>query len=182
MRRDAAERREALIRAAAECFARSGYLVPLEEIAERAGVGRGTLYRNFRDRMALALAVFEREIGRMEEGFDPALPLDRMIVELALRGAKTSALFQRLAVDMPLDETKIAEFKALGARLERLIQPAIDRARAAGELRADATPKQVMTAARMIVGLLLLPKYSQCEIEMVVSETLPIIMNGLRPR
>ncbi|WP_431312381.1 TetR/AcrR family transcriptional regulator [Sphingomonas natans] len=52
MRCDAAARREVLIDAGAHCFAEGGYLVPLGEIAARAGVERGTLYRNFRDRLS----------------------------------------------------------------------------------------------------------------------------------
>ena len=70
---DAQARRDALIAAARLCFARAGYFVPLEDIADAAGVGRGTFYRNFKDRMALALAVFEQEIERMRARLDPAL-------------------------------------------------------------------------------------------------------------
>ncbi len=50
LRKDAAERREALLKAAAEAFARDGLDTPLHVIAEQAGVGRATLYRNFADR------------------------------------------------------------------------------------------------------------------------------------
>jgi AcrR family transcriptional regulator len=181
MRRDAAQRREALIGAAAESFARAGYLVPLEEIAERAGVGRGTLYRNFPDRLALALAVFEREIDRLEEGLDPAMTLDRTIAELAVRGAKTAALFNRLAADMPLDAESMAQFKALGGRLERVIQPAVDRAHAAGTLRLDAGAKEVVLGLRMVSGLLK-SHPNDPETETVVDEALAILMRGLGPR
>ena len=53
MRKDAQERRDRLIAAAADLFELQCYDVPLEAIAERAGIGRGTLYRNFRARMLL---------------------------------------------------------------------------------------------------------------------------------
>lgn len=182
MRRDAAARRAALIAAAAECFARDGYLVPLEEVSERAGVGRGTLYRNFRDRMALALAVFEREIDRLEDGLDPDLPVDRAIAEIALRGAKTSALFDRLSVDMPLtEESNIAAFKALGLRLERLLQPLADRAHASGTLRADAGAKELVMAIRMVSGLIH-SKRADPEVQVHVEDALALLMRGLGPR
>src|SRR5437660_6515039 len=47
MRADAARNREKVLRAVREAFAESGYGVPLDEIAARAGVGPGTVYRHF---------------------------------------------------------------------------------------------------------------------------------------
>src|SRR6266567_8116635 len=47
LRADAARNREKVLRAAREAFAESGYGVPLDEIAARAGVGPGTVYRHF---------------------------------------------------------------------------------------------------------------------------------------
>ena len=47
LRADAARNREKVLRAAREVFAESGYGVPLDEIAVRAGVGPGTVYRHF---------------------------------------------------------------------------------------------------------------------------------------
>ncbi|MDG0800216.1 TetR/AcrR family transcriptional regulator [Pectobacterium polaris] len=67
MRRDATERREKLLDAAEMAFSNRGINVPLEEIAERAGVGAGTFYRNFRDRQALMDALLERSLDRMEQ-------------------------------------------------------------------------------------------------------------------
>ena len=67
LRKDAAERREALLKAAAEAFARDGLDTPLHVIAEQAGVGRATLYRNFADRSELALAVFVGQIDDLHE-------------------------------------------------------------------------------------------------------------------
>lgn len=58
-RRDARERRERLIGAAVKVFMEEGFDTPLERVAEEANVGRGTLYRNFPDRQAIALAVLQ---------------------------------------------------------------------------------------------------------------------------
>src|SRR5205085_5125615 len=57
MRADARRNREQIVAAAREIFAERGLEVPMEEIARRAEVGVGTLYRRFPDRVALIEAV-----------------------------------------------------------------------------------------------------------------------------
>jgi len=57
LRADAARNREKVLQAAREAFAESGYGVPLDEIAARAGVGSGTVYRHFPAKEALFEAV-----------------------------------------------------------------------------------------------------------------------------
>jgi AcrR family transcriptional regulator len=57
MRADARRNRELVLRAAREAFAASGFSVPLDEIAARAGVGPGTVYRHFPTKEALFEAV-----------------------------------------------------------------------------------------------------------------------------
>jgi AcrR family transcriptional regulator len=57
LRADARRNREKVLRAAREAFAESGYEVPLDEIAARAGVGAGTVYRHFPSKEALFEAV-----------------------------------------------------------------------------------------------------------------------------
>jgi len=181
LRRDAQTRREALLKAAAECFARSGYLVPLEDIAERAGVGRGTLYRNFKDRMALALAIFERELDKLDARLDPTLPLDRAILDLVLGGAEASALFTRLKTEMPFDDDNVAAFDQLGERFMAILQPLVERAHADGTLRADAGAREVMLAIRMMGGLIR-PYRSGGDMHREVTEALSIVFRGLSPR
>ena len=62
LRADARRNRDALLAAAVEAFATSGADVPLETIAADAGVGVGTLYRNFPDRNALIEAAYRHEV------------------------------------------------------------------------------------------------------------------------
>jgi AcrR family transcriptional regulator len=57
LRADAARNREKVLRAARDVFAESGYGAPLDEIAARAGVGPGTVYRHFPAKEALFEAV-----------------------------------------------------------------------------------------------------------------------------
>ena len=65
---------ELLVAAAREVFAERGVEASLEEIARRAGVGVGTLYRHFATREALVEAVFERRIGELVASPRPPRP------------------------------------------------------------------------------------------------------------
>ncbi|MFD8565809.1 TetR/AcrR family transcriptional regulator [Streptomyces sp. NPDC059639] len=66
-RRVAARNRAALIAAAREVFAEQGLNAPLSAVARRAGVGQGSLYRHFADRMALASAVLGENVRQIEQ-------------------------------------------------------------------------------------------------------------------
>jgi len=69
-RADAARNRERILCAARRLFAEKGAsCVSMDEIAEAAGVGKGTLFRRFGSRAALATAVLSEDEARMQEGF-----------------------------------------------------------------------------------------------------------------
>ncbi|NTS63538.1 helix-turn-helix transcriptional regulator [Sphingomonas sp. HHU CXW] len=101
MRKDAKLRREALIAAAAELFLERGFTVALEEIAARAGVGRGTLYRNFADRETLAIAVFEQSLASIEEIVArERIGLREAMSALVHTGATSRAVYARIAEEL----------------------------------------------------------------------------------
>lgn len=180
-RRDAQERREALIASALLCFTAEGYRVPLDTIAERAGVGRGTLYRNFKDRDALVLAIFSREADRLEQGIDPARPLADILSDFVQDGAVASSLFARIAGDLQLDEANRSALEALGTRLERILEPAVAAAKARREIAGSVTPRDIVLAARM-ASTVMLPFLSEAEVAEQVSAALRLLFDGLRPR
>ena len=62
MRADAQRKMDSLLQAAMEVFAKSGVDAPVREIAEKAGVGLGTVYRHFPQRSDLIVAVFQSQI------------------------------------------------------------------------------------------------------------------------
>src|ERR1700704_5454248 len=66
-RADGARNRQSLIDAAKVGFAENGLNVSLEDIARRAGVGIGTLYRHFPNREAVVEAVYRREVEQLVE-------------------------------------------------------------------------------------------------------------------
>src|SRR5487761_1083628 len=67
LRRDAVRRRERLLAAANEVFAEKGLHACLSEVAERAGVGMGTIYRRFPDKQALVAALLDEKLDAINE-------------------------------------------------------------------------------------------------------------------
>src|SRR3954462_1928388 len=65
LRRDAERTRQRILEAAREAFAEGGLAVTLDEIAHRAGVGVGTVYRRFPDKEELIDALFEERMGEL---------------------------------------------------------------------------------------------------------------------
>lgn len=178
MRRDAQQRREAIIAAAAACFQESGYAVALEDVADRAGVGRGTLYRNFKDRMALVLAIFEREIDQLNVRVDPTLPLARTLADIVRDGAPAQFLFARLASEMPLIGDDMAAFRSLESRLEAVLEPAAAIARQRGEMPVDTGAPELALAVRMVGGLLH-PGMAPAEVETSIERGVRLLLVGL---
>src|ERR687886_977397 len=66
LRADAARNRDRVLRAARDAFAEAGLEVGVEEIARRAGVGKGTLYRRFPTKEALVRAIFDGGLDELE--------------------------------------------------------------------------------------------------------------------
>ena len=67
MRQDALRNRERLLEAADTMFREHGVEVSVGEIADAAGVGRGTLFRNFKNKDALIAAVLVVRLGEVME-------------------------------------------------------------------------------------------------------------------
>jgi len=80
---DARRNRDKLVEAARAVFAAADGPVPLETVARAAGVGIGTLYRNFPTREALVEAVYAAELDALTDGVDALL--DEYPPDVALR-------------------------------------------------------------------------------------------------
>ncbi|MFH9646509.1 TetR/AcrR family transcriptional regulator [Streptomyces albidoflavus] len=83
-RSDAVRNRQVLLDAAAEVFVASGVDAPIREIAARAGVGTGTVYRHFPTRADLVVAVYRHQVEACAEA-GPALLADSASPFAALR-------------------------------------------------------------------------------------------------
>src|SRR5690349_4487980 len=139
-RADARRNYEKVLAAAREAFAEGGESTALEEIARRAGVGIGTLYRNFPNRQALLEALYVNEVEEVcrsaaeLEGADPWEELDgwieRLMAYFATKRALAAELLNYLDHDASLFQTCRVSLYAAG-------EPLLKRAQEAGVVRND---------------------------------------------
>ena len=137
-RSDARQRRQRLLDAAAEVFACQGYGAPLDSIATRAGVGQGTLYRNFADRDELLSALIDRDLTELEDAVRDTDPVEQPFA-LIEHMAEKSVLDPRLAefwTALPADSPLLL---AAERRFHTLAERGLREAKAAGRLRPDFT-------------------------------------------
>src|SRR5579884_3629919 len=123
-RADARRNYESVLAAAREAFAEGGESTALEDIARRAGVGIGTLYRHFPNRQALLEAVYVNEVEEVcrsaqeLDGADPWAALsgwfERLIAYLATKRALAHELLNYLEMDAPLFRDCRASLYAAG--------------------------------------------------------------------
>ncbi|KUL29294.1 TetR/AcrR family transcriptional regulator [Actinoplanes awajinensis] len=175
-RADARRNFDALLAAAREIFAESSTDASLEEIARRAGVGIGTLYRNFPTRRDLFEAVYVEEINQLSVVAETVadLPpwealrawLDRFVGYVVTKRAVMDALNR----DSEL-------FTSCRVAMYRAGEPLLERARAAGEVRSDASFDDVL---RMISGLVSGAFVDEAQRDRVLAFALDGIRN--RPR
>jgi AcrR family transcriptional regulator len=153
LRADAARNRARVLDAARAAFAEMGIDVGVEEIARRAGVGKGTLYRRFPTKEALVRAIFEdilddfdRLVADVGRDADAGAAFARF-VDCAARMQATNQGFldvvaQRLGAAALSPEQRQRFLAAVGRPLRR--------AQAAGAVRADLQPQDVQMILRMV--------------------------------
>jgi AcrR family transcriptional regulator len=164
-RADARRNEETLLEAAAAAFVANGVDVPVRDIAARAGVGVGTIYRHFPTRADLIVAVYRHQV----EACAQAGP------ELLAAGPTPHAALARwidLFVDFLVTKHGLAEalqsddaaFARLHAYfLDRLMPVCgrlLDAAAAAGEIRADVAPFELLRGVgNLCIGAESDPRY-----------------------
>ena len=141
LRADARRNRAKLLEAAKEVFATEGLAVPIDQIARRAGVGVGTVYRHFPTKQALFEAVvldhIEALVERGEElctTEDPGAALFTFISELVDLAVKKKDLSDELARAGVESEQLLSGVKE---RLERCFEVLLERAQDSGAVRND---------------------------------------------
>jgi AcrR family transcriptional regulator len=149
-RADALRNRDRLLEAAKASFAAAGAEVSLDEIARRAGVGIGTLYRHFPTREAIVEAVYRREVEQLA---DAANRLTR-----SLPPGEALHAWMRLFVDYVATKRVIAPalksmvggaselYASSGARITEAMGLMVEHAKAAGDIRGDADPADLLRA------------------------------------
>ena len=177
IRADAARNRARVLEVAYETFAAEGLAVPIDEIARRAGVGAGTVYRHFPTKEALFSAVFSDRVRRMVDhahallvSVGPAEALFMFLRDLVATGAVDHGLADAVAghgIDLQTAAPG-AEAAFLGVLGELLTA-----AQQAGSARGDV-------AVPEIKALLLVCKSAQLYGEDVSGRVARVIEDGLR--
>jgi AcrR family transcriptional regulator len=125
MRADARRKMSSLLQAAMEVFARSGVDAPVREIAERAGVGLGTVYRHFPQRSDLIVAIMQNHVdacandaSALASKYDPGEALARWMQRYVDLIATKRGLAAALHSGHPA-------YSALPAYFSKRMQPAL---------------------------------------------------------
>jgi AcrR family transcriptional regulator len=156
LRADAARNRAAIVEAAREVFAEHGLDASLDEIACRAGTGNATLYRRFPARGDLIAAVFAERMVEELDAVQAALANPDPWGGLASYVTAVGAMQARdrgIADLVTMDVTRAPEIDAFRARAFEGLVTLINRARAAGVLRADFTTQDVVLLLMANAGL-----------------------------
>jgi AcrR family transcriptional regulator len=151
MRADAVRNRTRILEAAEAVFAAQGVSVPIDDIAARAGVGAGTLYRHFPTKEALIEAVVLRRLDELAARAaelattgDPATGLFEFLDELGCQASAKRDLIDALG-DAGIDIKP--RFAATKAEMERGVDDLLTRAQTAGAVRDDVDVHEVLGLA-----------------------------------
>lgn len=186
MRADARANREAVVAAAAAHLATHGIDISLTAVAEQAGVGIATLYRNFPTRDDLVRAVLEDLEARMFaliERYRPRIPVDPEAAwtafgheVAALRpGAMVAAFAAEFVTDDHLPEPLAHE----RARSLAAVQQILEAAKQAGLVRADLTAAQFQLGIAQITRPL--PDVAAPDLAQQRDWLVDVYLRGLRP-
>jgi AcrR family transcriptional regulator len=178
MRADAQRNRDALLEAATAAFAENGVDTSLEDVAKRAGVGIGTLYRHFPTRDALIEAAYRRGVEQMcdaadelratHEG-DEALELwmQRFVGYVATKRGLAGAL--KLSGEG--DHAEL--FAYVHERIKTALAALTDAAAATGRVRSDVDG---MDLIRALSGICMVSDQAQEQARRLIT----LLMDGLR--
>ena len=176
-RADARRNRDALVAAARDVFTADGGSAPLEDVAERAGVGVGTLYRHFPNRRALLEAVYRDEVEAMARSADelaevePWEALSRWFHQYVGFAATKRALAEALLVAAPDSDALVACRTMLADAGTRLVE----RAQQAGAVRPEVEFGDI---GRIVGGIAVSPGADDEQKERM----LQLVLDGLRPQ
>jgi AcrR family transcriptional regulator len=179
LRADAARNRRQLLAAAADEFAERGLDASVADIARRAGVGKGTVFRHFATKDDLLAAIVIDRIDELAavgeqllEAADPGVALLEFLGVAAHQRQQRDLSFLQEVGDLNADVTRARE------RMFRMVQGLVDRAREYGAVRRDVTGADVIL-------LMCAPNYVTSYVPDASPDLwrryLAIIFDGLRP-
>jgi AcrR family transcriptional regulator len=174
-RADARANRDKLVAAARELFTDRGTSAPLEDVAERAGVGIGTLYRHFPTRKALLEAVYVDEVEAMAQSAADLTELPAWEALSAWMHRYVGFAATKRALNEALMETDPNSDVLLTCRTAIITAGTalVQRAQAAGVVRPDA---EFMDVVRIVGAIALVPTEDSEQKERL----LDLALDGLR--
>jgi AcrR family transcriptional regulator len=177
-RADAVRNRERVLEAAKVVFSAGGADASLEVVAKRAGVGIGTLYRHFPTREELFEAVYRREVEQLGD-LAEQLKNEAEPVEALRRWLRSNVEFvatkKGMSAALALATHKPSDLMAYSFdRLTKAVGALLARAIAAGEIRADIGPEDVL---RALIGMCYL--HDQPGWQKSVLRLLDVFVDGL---
>ena len=179
-RADAVRNRELVLEAAKAVFSAGGSEASLEAVARHAGVGIGTLYRHFPTREALYEAVYRREVEQLAD-LAERLKADNVAPTEALRrwlrsNVEFVATKKGMSAALALVAHNTSELSAYSFdRLTQAVGGLRARAVAAGEIRDDISPEDLL---RALVGMCYM--HDQPGWQASVLRLLDVFVDGLR--
>jgi len=181
MRADAVKNRQRILDAAEAIFATEGLAVPIDTVAERAGVGIGTLYRHFPTKEALFEAIvaarleYLLELAKERAGAsDPGDALFAFLGEFAHQASAKHDLFDALSsagIDIKSNCAEMVD------EMKRSIDVLLQRAVAAKSVRGDISTDEMMG---MVVGVCQGGGHAGYD-DATVQRMVGIVCDGLRP-
>jgi len=168
-----------VLEAAKAVFSEGGPEASLEAVARRAGVGIGTLYRHFPTREALYEAVYRREVEQLVE-LAKHLKAETAPVEALRRwlraGVEFMATKKGMAAALAMAAHVSSELVAYSLdQLTWAVGQLLQRAEAAGEIRADIDPEDLL---RALVGMCYV--YDGTGWQAKVQRLVDVFIDGLR--
>ncbi len=179
-RADAQRNRERILEVAKQEFARAGANASLEEIAKKAGVGPGTLYRHFPTREELLVAVYRSEMEKLaaaERTLADTLPPVEALRAWLLLFVDAVAAKQLIAAALNTligDPKKVLE--ASHAQMHEALRALVKRAIKSGDIRKDLDPIDLLRALVGVANVATSPDWQQSARRLV-----EILILGARP-
>jgi AcrR family transcriptional regulator len=180
MRADAVKNRARILAAAEEIFAAEGVSVPIDTVAERAGLGVGTLYRHFPTKEALFEAIVVARLEQLLESVrtqgdapDPGAALFAFLREFSGHASAKRDLFEALSsagIDI-----KSQCFEMMD-EMKRNIDTLRRRAVAAGAIRADVSTDEMVG---LVIGACQVGGHTGADDESL-QRMVKIVCDGLR--
>ncbi|MFJ4651999.1 TetR/AcrR family transcriptional regulator [Nocardia sp. NPDC088792] len=156
LRADAARNQQRIIAAARELFADRGLEVTLDDVAEKAGVGVGTVYRRFANKQELISEVFDQMVTELAQAVDTALhhsdPWEGLVglFEYSCRHMAVNRGFGEVILEL---HDTMDRFACMKERIRPGMQAVITRAHQAGVLQPDVEAGDFFALVNMVDGV-----------------------------